>query len=163
MKLPTYQFVAQMCAAFAVVVSLGFVAYELKQSRDLAVAELLQEMHFARAQANLDVLDVEAFNRAVYKLLVSGEEYTWVEKKNLERVMSFDSELLRAEFHLWEMGLTRDGEWEEREAMLKFWMAPDQPNSEFWNPADWDGSDSFRKRAQELWDEVHGNQHPSEQ
>ena len=43
MKLPTYQFVAQMGAAFAVVTSLALVAYELKLSRDMAMADVYQQ------------------------------------------------------------------------------------------------------------------------
>jgi len=38
MKLPAYQFLAQMAAALAVVASLALVAWELKQSRDIGVA-----------------------------------------------------------------------------------------------------------------------------
>lgn len=57
MKLPTYQFVAQMGAAFAVVVSLGFVAYELKQARDIALAEVYQQktaLNIENVTANID-------------------------------------------------------------------------------------------------------------
>jgi hypothetical protein len=163
MKLPAYQFLAQMSAALAVVVSLGFVAYELKQSRDLAVAELLQETYLARAQTNIYVLDVDAYNSAYYKEAVSGEELTWLEKKAFDRVMQYEIALIATEFHLWEMGLIRDGEWEEREAMIKFYMTPDHPYSEFWNAEEWDGYWNFRRRVQELWLEVNGGQPSSEQ
>ena len=57
MKLPTYQFMAQMGAAFAVVVSLGFVAYELKQARDIALAEVYQQktaLNIERVRSHID-------------------------------------------------------------------------------------------------------------
>ena len=56
MKLPTYQFVAQMGAAFAVVASLALVAYELKQSRDLAVGELALSVYELEASIYLELL-----------------------------------------------------------------------------------------------------------
>ena len=66
MKLPTYQFVAQMCAAIAVVGSLGLVAYELKQSRDMAVAELMLTTYMEEKDIFLAVADIDAYNSAVH-------------------------------------------------------------------------------------------------
>ncbi|MEP0202495.1 MAG: hypothetical protein ABJ084_03850, partial [Halioglobus sp.] len=60
MKLPTYQFVAQMSAAFAVVVSLGFVAFEMKLSRDFAKAEMYQQRIAMEMGAKVSTLDVDA-------------------------------------------------------------------------------------------------------
>ncbi len=73
MKLPTYLFVVQMGAALAVVVSLGLVAYELKLSRDMAIGELALSVYLAEANQYHAVLDSESYNRAAYKLEVSGE------------------------------------------------------------------------------------------
>lgn len=39
---PTYQSIAKMSAAFILVASLGYVAYELNQARDSALAEIYQ-------------------------------------------------------------------------------------------------------------------------
>ena len=74
MKLPTYQFVAQIGAAFAVVASLGLVAYELKQSRELAIGELALSVYEAETNLYLTILDAEAYNRGVYKLENNGGE-----------------------------------------------------------------------------------------
>ena len=141
----------------------GRRGYELKQSRDLAVAELLQHSYLAYAESNINVLDVEAYNSGSYKLMVSGEELTWAEQKNMDRVREYDAAILAAEFHLWEMGLIRDGEWEDREAMIKFYMAPDHPHSAFWNAKEWHGDSSWKQRVRELWVEVHREQPPSKQ
>ena len=43
MKLPTYQWIGQMLAATGVIISLALVAWELKQSRDLGMADLYQQ------------------------------------------------------------------------------------------------------------------------
>jgi hypothetical protein len=112
MKLPTYQFVAQMGAAIAVVGSLGLVAYELKQSRDMAIGELALSVYQAEAGQYLAVLDSEAYNRAVYKKEVSGEELTWGERKNLVRIITSANGITIAKYQLWNLGLLSDGEWE---------------------------------------------------
>jgi hypothetical protein len=105
MKLPTYQFVAQIGAAFAVVASLGLVAYELKQSRDLAVGELALSVYDAEADLYLTILDAEAYNRGIYKMESNGGELTWDERKNYWRVMMANQANTIAKFELWKLGL----------------------------------------------------------
>ena len=109
MKLPSYQFVAQMGAAFAVVVSLGFVAFELKQARDVATAELAISVIQMEIETRLAVLDVESYNSGIYKEEVSGEELTHMERTNRYRVT--DTNILRwsAKHVLWSCGLLPDG------------------------------------------------------
>ena len=111
MKLPTYQFVAQMAAAFAVALSLGLVAYELKQTRDMAVGELALSVYEAESSVYLEVLDAEAYNRAVYKLENGDEELTWAERKNLFRIIMAANGITIAKFELWRLGLLSDAEW----------------------------------------------------
>lgn len=112
MKLPAYQFVTQMGAAFAVVASLGLVAYELKQTRDMAVGELALSVYEVESSVYLQVLDAEAYNRAVDKLENGGGELTWSERKNLFRVIMASNGVTIAKFQLWKLGLLSDTEWE---------------------------------------------------
>ena len=112
MKLPTYQFVAQIGAAFAVIASLGLVAYELKQSRDLAIGELALSVYEAETNLYLTILDAEAYNRGVYKLENNGGELTWDERKNFWRVRMANQGITIAKFELWKLGLLSDAEWE---------------------------------------------------
>jgi hypothetical protein len=127
MRLPTYQFVAQMGAAIAVVGSLGLVAYELKQSRDMAIGELALSVYQAENGQYLVALDSEAYNRAVYKKEVSGEELTWAERKNLLRIMTSANGITIAKYQLWNLGLLSDGEWEwEVEKTKNNWTLDDQ-------------------------------------
>ncbi|TDG12853.1 hypothetical protein E2F43_14940 [Seongchinamella unica] len=112
MKLPTYQFVAQMAAAAAVVISLALVAYELKLSRDTAVGELAVSVHELEASVYLEVLDVAEYNKAIYKLENNEEELTWSEHKNLFRIVMTSTGIATAKYELWKLGLLSDAEWE---------------------------------------------------
>ena len=155
MKLPSYQFVAQMGAAFAVVVSLGFVAFELKQARDVATAELAISVIQMEIETRLAVLDVESYNSGIYKEEVSGEELTHMERTNRYRVT--DTNILRwsAKHVLWSFGLLPDGEWEHtKETILTSWnyqpdirLTPSQevPNERF-------GRESWQLEIIRLWD-----------
>ncbi len=71
MKLPSYQFLAQMSAAFAVVVSLGFVAYELKQARDIALAEIYQDKTALRMNLNMALIGHPPLLDSVTKMWAS--------------------------------------------------------------------------------------------
>jgi len=155
---PTYQFIGQMLAALGVIISMGMVAYELKLSRDVAIAELMQEQYHAYSQTYMDVLDVEAYNRAAYKFEVSGEELTWAERKNSDRVDIRTLFIFMGQFHLWEMGLLKDGEWEDTEQDIKAMLASDTTTSELWKEFMLEKSGSFDKRLRELWVEVRGEE-----
>jgi hypothetical protein len=74
MKLPAYQFIAQMSAAFAVVASLGFVAYELKQARDIALAEIYQHKTELMMGLNMALADYPELLDAQLKLNESPEK-----------------------------------------------------------------------------------------
>ena len=124
MKLPTYQFVAQMGAAFAVIASLALVAYELKQSRDLAVGELALSVYELEASIYLELLDSEAYDKAIHKLENNEEELTWAESKNLFRVIMLSNGTTMAKFELWKLGLLSDAEWDwEVEKVKSTWNA----------------------------------------
>ena len=86
MKLPTYQFVAQISAAFAVVVSLGFVAYELKQARDIALAEIYQDKTALVMNLNMALIEQPLLLASVDKLWASPNE---LDMKDLRILSSF--------------------------------------------------------------------------
>ncbi len=74
MKLPSYQFLAQMGAACAVIVSLGFVAYELKQARDIALAQIYQDKSELIMSLNLAPLEYPELRDSSFKLWTSPEK-----------------------------------------------------------------------------------------
>ncbi|MEH6587764.1 MAG: hypothetical protein V7720_14475 [Halioglobus sp.] len=110
MKLPTYQFVAQMAAAFAVVASLGLVAYELKLSRDIAKADVYQQNVVMDQNVVLQLFDAEAFRDAARKRDL-GEDLS---KKELNLfVKRADISMLNAENVLYQhkLGLLDKEDW----------------------------------------------------
>jgi len=111
MKLPSYQFFAQMAAAFAVVVSLGFVAYELKLARDVAKAEVYQQRTAMDQNYRLHMLDAEATRKAVRKLR-NGEE-ALSEDEIADLLYEADTAIMSAEnvFYQYQLGLLDEEEW----------------------------------------------------
>lgn len=120
MKLPTYQFVAQMAAAFAVVASLGLVAYELKLSRDIAKADVYQQNVVMDQNVALQLFDVEAFREAARKHHL-GEELSIMELHLFVR--RADMSMLNAEnvFFQHKLGLLDEEDWSVWAYAMK-WM-----------------------------------------
>lgn len=154
MKLPTYQFLAQMGAAFAVVVSLGFVAFELKQARDVATAELSLAVIAMEAEDHRSILDAKSYNSYVYKTEVSGEELTHMEKKNRDRVFRGEVTQTKAKYVLWESGLLADGEWEYQRLAMLNWFSDrphTRPKPSLVDDDAYFGRKSFDRVVRSLW------------
>ncbi len=154
---PTYQFVAQMFAAIGVIVSLGFVAYELKQSRDLAIAELNISQSYGIGELFLSLLEQEHYFSAQKKLAGAGGELTWEERRALDLVHRYAMNIRHNNWLLDEMGLALAGEWEASEESIKEEMA-DPGHYEAWMTTlrGTGGSPAWKQRLLELWVEVHG-------
>lgn len=121
MKLPGYEFVAQIAAAFAVTVSLALVAYELKQSRDLASAELTISVLAVEIDKYELVMDVDLYNQALEKTFMDTPflELSMMEKHNLIRFYSIDLAHWELKHLLFENGLLVEGEWEATRNIIK--------------------------------------------
>ena len=111
MKLPPYQFVAQMSATFAVVVSLGFVPYELKLARDIAKAEVYLQRTALDQNYRLHMLDAEATRKAERKLRNEEEALSKDEIGHL--LFQADTAIMSAEnvFYQYQLGLLDEEEW----------------------------------------------------
>lgn len=111
MKLPTYQFVAQICAALAVALSLVFVTYELKLSRDVARAEVYQQRTAIDQNYRLHMLDARAAREAERKLR-HGEEALSEDEIDV-LVYQADTAIMSAEnvFYQYQLGLLDKEEW----------------------------------------------------
>jgi hypothetical protein len=111
MKLPTYQLVAQMAAAFAVVVSLVLVAYELKLSRDLGMADLYLQRAAMLVEYKMDTYQNEILNDA-YKQKV--EDPASLTKEQIDR-MTWDADIVmtynEAAFQTNALGVLPESEW----------------------------------------------------
>lgn len=110
MELPTYQFMAQVSAALAVVISLGFVAYELKLSRDIAKAEVYQERTAMDQAWRMHLFDPKAAMEANRKHKL-GHEITEGEMGLI--VQTADIAIMSAEnvSFQYQLGLLDEGEW----------------------------------------------------
>ena len=83
MKLPTYQFVAQMGAAFAVVASLALVVYEVRENTEISYQQEVSggwsswvEMSMAEVESGI--------SRELVKAMTNPEELTLAEKIDLD-------------------------------------------------------------------------------
>ena len=106
MKLPSYQFVAQMGAAFAVVASLALVAYELKLNRELAMAQIYQERTAILIDHIIGTMGIEAFQQALSKQSVSEAEQRLLDD-DLQALLLFDDNT----HYQYTLGLIPEEEW----------------------------------------------------
>lgn len=160
MAKPTYQFFAQMFAATGVIISLGFVAYELKQSRDLAVAELNLQQTYGAAEFHKTVLDEENYRSGFTKLNFTGEELTLEETEAIYQAEAYSTMMHYNNWMLDQMGLSQEGEWRANAAHIKRRMA-NPVFFNFWRRAFSASLQSeWKQTLEELWLEVHGELPP---
>lgn len=159
---PTYQFIAQMFAASGVIVSLGFVAYEMKQSRDIAVAELNLQQSYYAAEYFLALTDTDAWRSAEIKRQISGEELNLEER---QAIATGYMPVNLGRYNNWmlaELGFGREGESSASDELLIKADMADPTYLEFWilafsNPI---GEPAWNQKLRELWVEVHGEPPP---
>ncbi|MEP5567584.1 MAG: hypothetical protein ABJN62_07110 [Halioglobus sp.] len=118
MKLPTYQWIGQMLAATGVIMSLALVAWELKQSRDLGMADLYQQTAAMTMeyQSSTDQNEPLLAARLQY-----WEDQSKVTEKQLLRILHFaDGWMLSKEsiFYQNRIGVTPHNEWASHEYTL---------------------------------------------
>ncbi|MEP6360456.1 MAG: hypothetical protein ABJ084_15370, partial [Halioglobus sp.] len=96
--------------AFAVVVSLGFVAFEMKLSRDFAKAEMYQQRIAMEMGAKVSTLDVDAWREGTKKVRLN-EQRTRAEKWAL--IGRADISMLQAEnvHYQYQLGLMDENDW----------------------------------------------------
>jgi len=106
MKLPYYQFFAQMGAAFAVVASLALVAYELKLNREVAMAQIYQDRTAMISDHIIGTMGIEAFQQALSKQSVSEAEQRLLDDDQLVSLLFVDNT-----HYQYTLGLIPDEEW----------------------------------------------------
>jgi len=110
MKLPSYQFVAQMGAAFAVVASLALVVYELKLNRELAMAQIYQERTAILIDHIRGTMGIEAFQQALTSKMMKQSV-----GKTEQRLLDDDLQALLLFFdnthYQYTLGLVPEEEW----------------------------------------------------
>ena len=156
MKAPAYQWISQMTAAIVVALSLGLVAYELKQSRDIAAAELTLSTQSRNADIQLFLVRPEIFASAREKL-IAGVELNQLSTEELFAVgtvaevtmMNIDSVYL-----LHTKGLLAEGEWEAHRRGLKRNIKQSKVYREVANPDLIETRPEMLAELQSIWDEI---------
>ncbi|MEH6592432.1 MAG: hypothetical protein V7746_19355 [Halioglobus sp.] len=97
MKIPTYQFVAQMGAAFAVVFSLALVVYEIRENNKIV---FLQEVTGSwSGWSELAMAEVESdISRELAKAMTNADELTLAEKIKLSSWLEANVSLLLLDY-----------------------------------------------------------------
>ncbi|QFU77175.1 hypothetical protein EY643_16770 [Halioglobus maricola] len=125
MKEDRYKWIAQVLAGLSVALSLLFVAYELKQSRDIAEAELTLSLYTLEHDSITDEIDWKYYHEAVAKRR-DGEELNEREKYALRRYYGRDYGLVKSAYVLESNGLLLEGEWDYWLAVLDWqWDDPE--------------------------------------
>lgn len=122
MKRPTYQWLGQMFAALGVIISLCLVAYELKQSREAALAEVYQ----SRAAMDVDIqtsLYASETLQPLFNKIDRGEGLTREEHRYMLHwgIANF---VARENAHYqYSIGLLPETEWEGQRASMEFLLS----------------------------------------
>lgn len=132
MKIPPYQWMGQMLAALGVIVSLVLVAYEMKQSRDIALADIYQQKTALIMDINMAPVESPELHDAYQKLLTSPEA-----------LESSDLGLLYAEFSaflaysennhfLYQHGMITEEQMNTIWAMIADWLNDSELYRHYW-------------------------------
>ncbi|MEP4484812.1 MAG: hypothetical protein ABJ013_04210 [Halioglobus sp.] len=153
MKLPTYQWVGQMLAALGLIILLALVAYELKLSRDLGMATLLQETAANKMQYAAGSSQDAALMDAYFQMY---EDPSLLTKKQVQRLLwDTDSwmEQAQAKFIQIELGVLDNIEWEHLQlAMQSYTEAPCY--AEYFKGVEGRWRSDFKAVVVKLWGEA---------
>lgn len=156
MKLPTYQFIAQMSAAFAVVVSLGFVAYELKLARDIALAQIYQDKTELIMNINTASVDPSALLSATIKLDTSPDTLDFEDVYLLYGELGAKFSYYENNHFLYQHGMVTEEQlatiWSEIESLFR----RSELNRDYWIMSSEDGAwrESFTQEVDRILDEL---------
>jgi hypothetical protein len=150
MKIPTYQWIGQMLAAIGVIASLALVAYELKLSRDLGMATLLQETAANKMQYATASNQDRALSDAYFQLLEDPSLLTKRQVRRLQGDTNSWMEQAQAKFIQAELGVLDNIEWEHLQlAMQSYTETPCY--AEYFKGADDRWRSDFKVFVVKLW------------
>ena len=105
-----FKWFGQFLATLGVVISLTLVAFELKQARDVAMAQIYQERTAILIGSIVETMDVEAFTSAREKMHAE-KPLSWVERASMHDDL-FVSLLFADNSHYqYTLGLIPEEEW----------------------------------------------------
>jgi hypothetical protein len=145
-----------MMAAIVVAASLGLVAYELKQSRDIAATELTLSTQARDADQSLFLVRPEIYASAREKVLDGAEpsELTSEEHFAYWTIVDVRRQIFDSVHLLYTKGLVAEGEWEKTRAYLKHMIQHDPFWAEITNPESLFGRPEMLAELREIWAEI---------
>ena len=153
MKLPTYQWIGQIFAVMSVVISLGFVAYEMKLSRDIAITELTVSTQARGVDAQLALVRPEAYASARANL-ISGSELSDEELFAYNTMIYVEMANADSVHMLYTMGLLAEGEWLAHRRIIKFKIKNSEVYREALKPESIATRPEMLEELQGIWDEI---------
>ena len=147
----TYQFVAQMCAALAVVVSLGFVAYELKLNREMAMADIYAQSVATAVDYHAQMMSNEVLQNS------RGKSTSEISKQELRmHVAEWMGWMWMKEAHFFQykVGMIDDIEWEVHQRVIQG-MGEGPCFRYAWNKWGANGvRDDFASEVETIWADI---------
>jgi hypothetical protein len=110
-KIVRYQVLVQMLGAVGVTASLLFVGFELKQSRDIAVADIYQQRTVMWIDHDAGLFSPEQFESAFNKLEVGNVEFSAFDILVLETINSARFTIYENSHFQYQLGLVTEEEW----------------------------------------------------
>ena len=140
MKTDNWKNIAELIGISAIVASLIFVGLELKQSRDVALAEV----HQTRAQIGIQfsTWPRDPAAEAVMRKLSRGELLDAHDQVILDSVFDQAIYFVENNFYQYQLGLLPQGVWEANIRSLALWIPSDKNFNEYWSRKrdTWSGS-----------------------
>ena len=140
-------------AALVVAASLGLVAYELKQSRDIAAAELTISTQARNAETKLFLVRPEIYASAREKL-IEGIELTTEEAFTYATVIDVTMMNIDSVYLLYTQGLLAEGEWQAWRMFIKHQIKHNKMYREALKPEFIATRPEMLLEIQEIWEEV---------
>ena len=151
MRKPSIQWLAQMGAALGVIISLGLVAFELNQSRQLAMAQLYLDRSALLSEWVSDTYDAEMLHSANNQAIenpqaLSVSDIYVLEMHTTQRFVYFENQ-----HYLYQNGLITEEEWLAGRHLMANLLYPCWART--WEIASGNWRETFADEVQALIDE----------
>ena len=152
MRKPSIQKLGQMGAALGVIISLGLVAYELNQSRQLAMAELYLDRSALLSEWISDTYTAEMLESATIQAVENAQALSWSELNtlvmhNIQRFVYFENQ-----HYLYLNELVTEEEWLASRHLMAGHLHPCW--ARYWKGASDDWRETFAVEVQAMIEEI---------
>lgn len=143
------RWLSQISAAVGVVVSLSFVAYEMKLARDVAMADLYQQRSAMEIGVSLAYFDREVFFEGL-RLRGAGKNLSAEQQMITELAYQIAFKTADSLYYQWELGLVPEDEWRALRDEIVSRLANDSGAIESWKQSSSGFREGFRTEVTAL-------------